>query len=80
MADPSDVATEILLPGLAAPAPGGWLMRELAFAIGITLMCSAPARADPSKIVVMNIYLRDAHSGQLVTAMSADFRGNTDES
>jgi len=28
----------------------------------------------------MNIYLRDAHSGQLITAVSADFRGNTDES
>jgi hypothetical protein len=28
----------------------------------------------------MNIYLRDTHSRQLVAAMSADFRGNTDES
>lgn len=31
-------------------------------------------------ILNMNLYLRDAHSGNLVTAMSADFRGNTDES
>jgi hypothetical protein len=28
----------------------------------------------------MNIYLRDAHTGQLITSMSADFRSNTDES
>ena len=28
----------------------------------------------------MNIYLRDTNTGRLVTAMSADFRGNTDES
>jgi hypothetical protein len=31
-------------------------------------------------ILNMNIYLRDAHSGQLVTAVTADFRSNTDES
>jgi Protein of unknown function (DUF2380) len=31
-------------------------------------------------ILNMNIYLRDAHTGRLVVAMSADLRGNTDES
>jgi hypothetical protein len=31
-------------------------------------------------ILNMNIYLRDAHTGQLITVMNADFRGNTDES
>lgn len=31
-------------------------------------------------ILNMNIYLRDAHTGRLITSMSADFRGNTDES
>jgi hypothetical protein len=31
-------------------------------------------------ILNMNIYLRDAHTGQLITGMSADFRSNTDES
>lgn len=31
-------------------------------------------------ILNMNIYVRDARSGQLITGMSADFRGNTDES
>ena len=31
-------------------------------------------------ILNMNIYLRDVHTGQLVAAMSADMRGNTDKS
>lgn len=31
-------------------------------------------------ILNMNIYLRNAHTGRLITSMSADFRGNTDES
>ena len=31
-------------------------------------------------ILNLTIFVRDAHSGQLITAMNADFRGNTDES
>ena len=31
-------------------------------------------------ILNMNIYLRDVHTGAVVAAMSADLRGNTDES
>ena len=31
-------------------------------------------------ILNINIYLRDVHTGRLVTAVSADMRGNTDES
>jgi hypothetical protein len=31
-------------------------------------------------ILNINIYLRDVHSGRLVTSMSVDLRGNTDES
>jgi hypothetical protein len=31
-------------------------------------------------ILNINIYLRDVHTGRLITSMSADFRGNTDES
>jgi Protein of unknown function (DUF2380) len=31
-------------------------------------------------IINMNIYLRDVHSGKLMTVMNADMRGNTDES
>jgi hypothetical protein len=31
-------------------------------------------------ILDINVYLRDAHTGQLIAATSADMRGNTDES
>jgi Protein of unknown function (DUF2380) len=31
-------------------------------------------------ILNINVFLRDAHTGRLVTAASADMRGNTDES
>ena len=31
-------------------------------------------------ILNMNVYIRDAHTGRLITSMSADLRGNTDES
>ena len=31
-------------------------------------------------ILNINVYLRDVHTGRLVTAASADMRGNTDES
>ena len=31
-------------------------------------------------ILNINVYLRDVHTGRLVTAVSADMRGNTDES
>ena len=31
-------------------------------------------------ILNMTIFVRDVHTGQLITAMNADFRGNTDES
>jgi hypothetical protein len=54
------------------------------------MICSASARADPRKVVLFDFelfdtslqdeYVRDAHTGQRVTATSADFRGNTGES
>jgi hypothetical protein len=31
-------------------------------------------------ILNLTIFVRDVHTGQLITAMNADFRGNTDES
>ena len=31
-------------------------------------------------ILIMSIYVRDAHTGHLVAAMNADLRGNSDES
>ena len=35
---------------------------------------------DLDLILNLTIFVRDVHTGQLITAMNADFRGNTDES
>jgi Protein of unknown function (DUF2380) len=48
--------------------------------LGADLAVTGLVQKVSNLILNMNIYLRDAHTGQLVTAMSADFRGNTDES
>jgi Protein of unknown function (DUF2380) len=48
--------------------------------LGADLSITGSVQKVSALILNMNIYIRDAHSGQLVTAMSADFRGNTDES
>ena len=46
--------------------------------IGADLAITGVVQKVSALILNMNIYLRDAHTGQLITA--ADFRGNTDES
>jgi hypothetical protein len=48
--------------------------------LGADLALTGLVQKVSNLILNMNIYLRDAHTGQLVIAMSADFRGNTDES
>ncbi len=48
--------------------------------LGADLAVTGLVQKVSNLILNMNIYLRNAHTGQLVTAMSADFRGNTDES
>jgi hypothetical protein len=48
--------------------------------LGADLAITGLVQKVSALILNMNIYLRDAHSGQLITAMSADFRSNTDES
>ena len=48
--------------------------------IGADLVITGVVQKVSNLILNMNIYLRDVHSGQLVTSMSADLRGNTDES
>jgi hypothetical protein len=48
--------------------------------LGADLAITGVVQKVSALILNMNIYLRDAHTGQLVTGMSADFRGNTDES
>jgi hypothetical protein len=48
--------------------------------LGADLAITGVVQKVSALILSMNIYMRDAHTGHLVTAMSADFRGNTDES
>jgi hypothetical protein len=48
--------------------------------LGADLAITGVVQKVSNLILNMNIYLRDTHTGRLVTAMSADFRGNTDVS
>ena len=48
--------------------------------LGADLAITGVVQKVSALILSMNIYMRDAHTGHLVTAMSADFRGNTDDS
>jgi hypothetical protein len=48
--------------------------------LGADLAITGVVQKVSNLILNMNVYLRDAHTGHLITAMSADFRGNTDES
>jgi len=52
----------------------------LARQIGADLVITGTVQKVSNLILNINFYLRDVHTGQLVTAMSADMRGNTDES
>jgi hypothetical protein len=53
---------------------------EYARQLGADLAITGLVQKVSALILNMNIYLRDAHTGRLITAMSADFRSNTDES
>jgi hypothetical protein len=48
--------------------------------LGADLEITGVVQKVSNLILNINIYLRDVHTGQLVAAMSADMRGNTDES
>src|SRR6202171_870535 len=48
--------------------------------LGADLAITGVVQKVSNLILNMNIYLRDVHTGHLITSMSADFRGNTDES
>jgi Protein of unknown function (DUF2380) len=48
--------------------------------LGADLAITGVVQKVSALILNMNSYMRDAHTGQLITSMSADFRGNTDES
>ena len=48
--------------------------------LGADLFITGVVQKVSNLILNINLYLRDAHSGQLVAAASTDMRGNTDES
>ena len=53
---------------------------QLARQIGADLVITGTVQKVSNLILNINFYLHDVHTGQLVIAMSADMRGNTDES
>lgn len=53
---------------------------DLAQKLGADLAITGVVQKVSNLILSLNIYLRDTRTGRLVTSMSADFRGNTDES
>ena len=48
--------------------------------LGADLAITGVVQKVSNLILNMNVYMRDVHTGHLVTFMSADMRGNTDES
>jgi len=53
---------------------------QLALKLGADLAITGVVQKVSNLILNINIYLRDVHTGRLIAAMSADLRGNTDES
>lgn len=53
---------------------------QLALKVGADLSVTGVVQKVSNLILNMNVYIRDAHTGQIVAAASADMRGNTDES
>jgi hypothetical protein len=53
---------------------------KLAEKLGADIAITGVVQKISNLLINMNIYLRDARSGKLMTVMSADMRGNTDES
>ena len=52
---------------------------QLAQQLGADLVITGLVQKVSNLIISLNIYLRDVHTGNLITAASADMRGNTDE-
>jgi len=75
--DVSPVAAEARASNLQAC---GGCDAGLARRAGAELAVTGTVQKISNLILNMNIYVRDATDGHLVTQMSADFRGNTDES
>ena len=77
LVDLTPIASEAQASNLQAC--GGCDMR-LARRIGAALAITGTVQKVSNLILNMNIYVRDASSGATIAAMSADMRGNTDES
>jgi hypothetical protein len=77
LVDLTPIASEAQASNLQAC--GGCDMR-LARRIGAELAITGTVQKVSNLILNMNIYVRDASSGATIAAMSADMRGNTDES
>jgi len=75
--DIAPIASEAQASNLQAC--GGCDIR-LARRIGAELAITGTVQKVSNLILNMNIYVRDASSGATIAAMSADMRGNTDES
>jgi hypothetical protein len=53
---------------------------QLAQDLGADIAVTGQVQKVSNLILNMNVYLRSTHTGHLIAAMSADFRGNTDDS
>jgi len=53
---------------------------QLAQKLGADFAVTGVVQKVSNLILNISIYIRDTHSGQLIAAMNADMRGNTDES
>ncbi len=52
---------------------------QFAERIGADLVITGVMKKVSTLILNLTIFVRDVHTGKLITAMNADFRGNTDE-
>jgi hypothetical protein len=77
LADLAPIAREAQASNLQAC---GGCDTRLARRIGAKLAITGTVQKISNLILNMNIYVRDASSGATIAAMSADMRGNTDES
>ena len=76
LVDITPIASEALASNLQAC---GGCDIQLARRIGAELAITGTVQKVSNLILNMNIYVRDASSGATIAAMSADMRGNTDE-
>ena len=71
-----------IAPVNAAAHGSHWQACDVQYAqqLGADVAITGVVQKVSNLILNMNVYMRDVHTGHLVTFMSADLRGNTDES